>query len=49
MRNLAMLTTVPWMFILRLSHVDILSHTLTFLSELSDDLVLMVFQAKSEI
>ena len=49
MCNLAMLTIVPWMSVLKLSHRDILSHTLTLLSELSGSPVLVVFQAKSEI
>ena len=49
MHNLAMPTVVPLMYILKLSHRDILSHTLTLLSELSGDLILVVFQAKSEI
>ena len=49
MYNLAMLTIVPWMSILKLSHRDILSHTLMLLSELSGGPVLVVFQAKSEI
>ena len=44
MRNLAMWTVVPLMYILGLSHMDILSHTLTLLSELSGDLILAVFQ-----
>ena len=37
MHNLAMLTIVPLMYILKLSHRGILIHTLTLLSELSDD------------
>ena len=49
MHNLAMPTVVPLMYILKLIHRDILSHTLTLLSELSGDLALAVFQAKSEI
>ena len=49
MRNLAMQTVVPLMYVLKLSHRDILSHTLTLLSELPGDLVLAVFQAKNEI
>ena len=43
MRNLTMQTVVPLMYILKLSRRDILSHTLTLLSELSGDLILMVF------
>ena len=49
MYNFAMLTIVPWMSILKLSHRDILSHTLTLFSELSGSPVLVVFQAKSQI
>ena len=49
MHNLAMQTIVPLMYILKLSHRDIRSHTLTLLSELSGDLTLVVFQAKIEI
>ena len=49
MHNLAMLTVVPLMYILKLSHRDILSHILMLLSELSGDLILAIFQAKSEI
>ena len=49
MRNLAMQTVVPLMYILKLSHRDILSHTLMLLSELSGDLISVVFQAKNEI
>ena len=49
MHNLVMLTIVPWMLILKLSHREILSHTLMLLSQLSDGSILMVFQAKSEI
>ena len=49
MHNLAMLTVVPLMYVLKLSHRDILSHTLMLLSELSGDLILVVIQAKSEI
>ena len=48
MCNLAMQTVVPLMYVLKLSHVDILSHTLTLLSELSGDPILAVFQAKNE-
>ena len=47
MHNLAMPTVVPLMCILKLSHRDILSHTLMPLSELSGDLILVVFQVKS--
>ena len=47
MHNLAMLTVVPLMYILKLSHRDIMSHTLML--ELFGDLILVVFQAKSEI
>ena len=49
MRNLAMWTVVPLMYVLKLSHMDILSHTLMLLSEMSGDLILAVFQAKNEI
>ena len=49
MHNLAMRTIVPLMYVLKLSHQDILSYTLMLLSELSGDLILSVFQAKSEI
>ena len=49
MHTLAMLTIVPWMSILKLSHRDILSRTLMLLSELSSGPILVVFQAKSEI
>ena len=49
MHNLAMLTIVQWMFILKLSHRGILSHTLMLLAELSGGPILMVFLAKSEI
>ena len=49
MHNLAMLAIVPWMFFLKLSHRDILSHTLMPLSELSGGSILTVFQAKSDI
>ena len=49
MCNLAMWTVVPLIYILELSHRDILSHTLTLLSELSGALILVVFQVKSEI
>ena len=49
MHNLAMQTVVPLMYILKLSHRGILSHTLMLLSELSDDLILVVFQAKNVI
>ena len=44
-----MLTIVPLMYILKLSHRGIMSHTLMLLSELSGALILMVFQAKSWI
>ena len=47
MHNLAMWTVVPLMYVLKLSHMDILSHTLMLLSELSGDLILVVFQAKA--
>ena len=49
MCNLAMLTIVPGMSILKLSHRDILSHTLMLLSELSGGPVLVVFQAKRDL
>ena len=49
MHNLAMQTVVPLMYILKLNHRDILSHTLMLLSELSGDLIVAVFQAKNEI
>ena len=49
MHNLAMLTIVPWMFILILSDRDIRSHILMLLSELSDGPILTVFLAKSKI
>ena len=46
MHNLAMQTVVPLMYILKLSHMDILSHTLMLLSELSGDLILAVIKPK---
>ena len=46
MHNLAMQTVVPLMYGLKLSHRDILSHTLMLLSRLSGDLILVVFQPK---
>ena len=49
MHSLAMQTVVLLMYILELSRRDIPSHTLMLLSELSGDLILAVFQAKSGI
>ena len=47
LRNLAMLTIEPWMFVLKLSRKGILNHTPMLRSELFGVAILMEFQAKS--
>ena len=49
LHNLAMQTIEPLMFSQRLSHMDILSHTLMLRSELFGVVVLVGFQAKNEM
>ena len=48
MHNLAMQRVVPWMFCLKLCHMDILNHVLKPQSGLSGYLILVEFQARSD-